>query len=222
MAGTRRSAPQAQSHSDRADDDAGRLAIRPVGPDDWPAFAALFEAPGGPKNCWCMVWRKTPEEARAFRAVTGAAREAGKPAPSSTARRAAMEGRIRSAVPVGLLAYDGDRAVAWCSVAPRPTFRGLGGPADFTDRPEAVWSIACFYIARPWRGRGLTGRLIEAAIAEARQAGAECIEAYPVEPDAPSYRFMGFVPTFAKAGFEPVAKAGHRRIVMRRSLAAED
>jgi hypothetical protein len=44
--------------------------------------------------------------------------------------------------------------------------------------------------------------------------GAKYIEAYPVAPDSPSYWFMGFVPTFEKAGFHFVKSAGTRRNVM--------
>lgn len=28
----------------------------------WPDFEKLFERRGGPKNCWCMVWRGKPED----------------------------------------------------------------------------------------------------------------------------------------------------------------
>jgi len=45
--------------------------------------------------------------------------------------------------------------------------------------------------------------------------GARVVEAYPVAPDSPSYRFMGFVPAFEKAGFREVGRAGSRRHVMR-------
>lgn len=40
------------------------------------------------------------------------------------------------------------------------------------------------------------------------------MEAYPVEPDSPSYRFMGFKQTFEKAKFNFIKKAGKRRNVM--------
>jgi hypothetical protein len=43
-------------------------------------------------------------------------------------------------------------------------------------------------------------------------------EAYPVAPDSPSYRFMGFVPMFEKARFVEIGTAGTRRHVMRLSL----
>jgi hypothetical protein len=45
------------------------------------------------------------------------------------------------------------------------------------------------------------------------------VEAYPVDPGAPSYRFMGYTTTFKAAGFREVVRAGTRRHVMRIRLA---
>jgi GNAT superfamily N-acetyltransferase len=61
-------------------------------------------------------------------------------------------------------------------------------------------------------------RLLEAAIEHAKRRGATVLEAYPVDPDAPSYRFMGFVPEFEERGFLEVGTAGSRRHVMRLKL----
>lgn len=198
-------------------DEAGRISIRPVGPDDWPPFSRLFEARGSPKNCWCMAWRGTAAERSEISKVTRTKDETGR-ARSSTLRREAMQNRIAAGIPVGLLAFEGDEPVGWCSIAPRPTYRNLGGPRDYLDRPESVWSIACFFITKPWRGRGLTSDLVAAAIEYARDNGAEIVEATPVEPDSPTYRFMGVLPVFTAAGFRQIAQAGHRRAVMRLAI----
>lgn len=193
-----------------------RLTFHPVTAGRWADFVALFEARGGPKNCWCMAWRGTAEERRSFTAAQG--EQSGGRAKSSGLRKAAIERRISEDIPVGILAYDGTSPIAWCSIASRPTYRSLGGPKDFADRPKAVWSIACFFIARPWRGKGLGRRLIREAVGYARAEGARMVEAYPVEPDSGSYRFMGLVPVFAAEGFAPIGKAGTRRTVMRLAL----
>jgi hypothetical protein len=63
--------------------------------------------------------------------------------------------------------------------------------------------------------------LLQQAIAAARQAGAMALEAYPVDPDSPSYRFGGFVPFFAREGFQEVGRLGLRRHVMRLDLDAK-
>ena len=78
--------------------------------------------------------------------------------------------------------------------------------------------IVCFFAKRDLRGRGISARLLEAACAEAAANGADVIEGYPVDPESPSYRFMGVRPTFLAAGFEEIGMAGTRRHVMRLSL----
>lgn len=199
--------------SDNADHVDDPLTFHPVTPARWPDLAALFEARGGPKACWCMVWRATAAEAKDT---------------SGKARRAALEGRVRAGVPVGILGYHQGVPVAWCSIAPRATYRPLGGIDDAIDAVDTgnaaggadrVWSVVCFFVQRSMRGRGVMPRLLGAAVEHARANGATVVEAYPVDPDSPSYRFMGFVPAFASAGFSEVGRAGTRRHVMRRVLA---
>jgi len=165
-------------------------------------FERLFAAPGAPKYCWCMVWRRTAAEAKHHDAAS---------------KRQMME-RIAAGVPVGLVAYDGGEPVAWVSVAPRDTYRNLGGPPAAPG--EVVWSIVCFFVPRRLRGQGIVRRLIAAAVDHARREGATVVEAYPVDQAAPSYRFMGFTSTFAAAGFREVGRAGTRRHVMRRAVTA--
>jgi hypothetical protein len=65
-----------------------------------------------------------------------------------------------------------------------------------------------------YRDLGPVALLIDNAKKYAMKNGARYLEAYPVGPDSPSYRFMGFVYTFEKAGFIFVKKAGTRRNVM--------
>ena len=171
----------------------------------WGDLAALFEALGGPHACWCMVWREKPPKA-------GKAR--GKE--RSALVKKALRERVSAGTPIGILGYDrdADAPVAWCSVAPRSTYRALGG-LDDPDDGDDVWSIVCFFAKRDYRGKGLTDRLLDAAIEYARSQSAKIIEAYPVDPDSPSYRFMGFVSVFERAGFKKVGTAGTRRHVMR-------
>lgn len=179
------------------------LTFHPVDAARWPDVERLFESRGGPKWCWCMAWRATPQEVRL----------------DSTGRKAALHARVRAGVPIGILGYRDGEPVAWCSIAPRESYRPLGGPQDEAPKnEEQVWSMACMFVLRPLRGRGLADRLITAAVEHAQAQGATVVEAYPVDPDSPSYRFMGFVQTFARAGFTEIGRAGSRRHVMRLRL----
>jgi len=171
------------------------LKFYPVTIDRWTDFEQLFESKGGPHNCWCTVWRVNENKTTM---------------PAKAGKKASMHTRVKNGVPIGLLAYLDNKPIGWCSIAPRETYMKLGGD----DTKEGVWSLVCFFIKRKFRNQGLTSRLIDAAIGYAKDNDAKYIEAYPVEPDSPSYRFMGFVPTFEKAGFQFVKSAGTRRNVM--------
>lgn len=180
----------------------GDVQIRPVGPTMWEDVEQLFEERGGPKSCWCMVWR---DYARAAELVDKAARKTG------------MRDRVKKGEKVGLVAFLDDKAVAWCSVAPRATFKkSLDGVAP--QEGCKTWSLTCLFVKRTHRGEGLSVRLIEAAIEYARSQGAATLDAYPVDPDSPSYRFCGFKPQFDRLEFETVGKVGSRRYLVRWTL----
>lgn len=180
-----------------------RLVFQEVSLDLWGDLERLFESPGGPKHCWCMVWRSM---------LTGESRT------NSKAKKAALQRRVQDSTPIGILGYLDGKPAAWCSIAPRTTYRDLGVKNDPTEGPGSVWSLVCFFVPRWLRGQGVTKRLIGAAVACARRNGATVVEAYPVDPDSPSYRFMGFISSFESAGFRKVGTAGTRRHVMRLSL----
>jgi len=80
---------------------------------------------------------------------------------------------VQSGPPPGLLAYDDGRPVAWCALAPRETYHALANsrilkPVD--DQP--VWSVVCFFVAKPYRRRGLSTMLLDEAAKYARKRGA--------------------------------------------------
>ncbi len=178
------------------------LAFKPVTPASWPDFEALFEAPGAPKYCWCMAWRATPEEVKA--------------APRGSDRKPLLQKRVKTGTTIGLVGYLDGEPVAWVSIAPRETYRDLGGPE--AESGDKIWSLACMYVRRQLRGQGRAFELIEAAKTYAKKRGGTVLEAYPVDPKSPSYRFMGFVPAFERLGFKQVGTAGSRRHVMRLPL----
>jgi GNAT superfamily N-acetyltransferase len=125
-----------------------------------------------------------------------------------------MQSKVEAGVRVGILGYRDGVPIGWCSIAPRDTYRHLGGLDDF-EKPEQVWALACFFIKREYRGHGISKKLLLAAVDHAARNGATVVEAYPVDPESPSYRFMGFVEAFREAGFQRVGQAGQRRHVMR-------
>jgi hypothetical protein len=70
------------------------------------------------------------------------------------------------------------------------------------------------FIKKDVLGKGLVRCLIDEAKTYARKNGAAYLEAFPVDPESPSYRHMGFVKTFEKAGFVSTHMVGTRRHAM--------
>jgi GNAT superfamily N-acetyltransferase len=181
------------------------LTFRPVTIDDWGDFQLLFTEPGVQDGCWCMYWRiKRADFHKGY----------------GESNKQAMKQIIESGRVPGILAYLGGRPIGWCSVAPREEFPVLDrSPTLKRVDDEQVWSIVCFFVSAPYRRRGLSRALIEAAIEYARENGARIIEAYPLIPEGtkdPKYqRYMGLVSTFEAAGFEEVVRRSGTRPIMR-------
>lgn len=185
----------------RKPEPAPQFRFEPVDRARWNDLQILFEGRGGPHFCWCMVWRDMPNAERK----------------DKTKKKAAFKSYVDADQPVGLLAYDGEVPVAWVAVGPRSTVPRL--TKERSDTPDdTVWAISCFFVRRPYRKRGLTAQLIEAAADYARANGARIIEAHPVEEGASSYRFLGFTRHFAACGFADEGRGTTQRHLMRRAL----
>jgi GNAT superfamily N-acetyltransferase len=185
-----------------------------------PATAARFDDVAtmlGPKNpsssvCWCLSHRL---DARTNRSLIG-------PARGEVVRRLCD----RDVAP-GVLAYEGEEVVGWAAVAPRselPFARSTKIP-HVDDLP--VWSVWCIRVRPGHRGKGLSHRLLEGAVAYARRCGAPAVEGYPVDNAGQKVDLtMAYVGTrglFERAGFHKAAdttsvSGGLPRVLMRRHL----
>ena len=145
--------------------------------------------------------------------------EGGKGQENRRAFRALVEAGARP----GVIVYDGRQPVGWCAIAPRERYPALARsrvmrPVD--DRP--VWSVSCLFVLRPYRRRGLSVRLLRAAVDFARDRGARIVEGYPVTPKgdrAPdAFLWTGTPAAFERAGFREVVRHAPTRPIMRRGL----
>ncbi len=120
----------------------------------------------------------------------------------------------------GILAYSQSEPVGWCAVAPREDYPALERSRLLKriDKKQ-VWSVVCFFVAKKFRHKGITIRLLEAAIDHVRSKGGKIVEGYPKEakkngtPD--TFVYTGLVSAFRKAGFVEVTRASETRPIMR-------
>jgi GNAT superfamily N-acetyltransferase len=183
-------------------------AIHPLTIERWNDLVALFGERGACGGCWCMWWRLAR---RAFENGKGAG------------NRRALRSIVAAGRVPGLIAYVDGTPAGWCSVAPREEYPVLSRSRVLAPVDELpVWSIVCFFIARPFRKTGLAGALIKGALAFAKRRGARIVEGYPVEPAATSYpdafAYTGLASSFRRAGFVEVARRSATRPLMRHYL----
>ncbi|RHX85744.1 GNAT family N-acetyltransferase [Leptospira stimsonii] len=176
-----------------------KLSYKPVNESNWTDLEKLFESKGGPHNCWCMVWRNMEETTDRN---------------SKADKKKSLISYMNRRIPIGILCYNDTEAIAWCSIGPRESYRELSGDKALID----VWSLVCFFIKKEYRQKGITEEFVNHATIYAKENGARYLEVYPVDPDSPSYRFMGFKPTFDRLGFVFKHKAGQRRNVMTKAI----
>jgi GNAT superfamily N-acetyltransferase len=188
-----------------------RLNVRPLSPEDWAVIEALFGDRGACGGCWCMYWR-SPFGGQKFKARLG------------ETNRKDFRALVEAGSVHGVLAFDGDRPVGWCSIGPREDFPYLERSRVLkTDWKPGTWSVTCFFIPAGERGRGVAAALLDGAVKLARKRGAKEIEGYPVRvrPDgarlAAAFAWTGVPALFENGGFEPLER-DEDRVVYRRRL----
>lgn len=184
-----------------------KLVIRPLTPDRWGDFEALFGKNGACAGCWCTWWRMGQSE---WMKAKG----------EGTKRR--MRALVRKGPPPGLLAYADDEAVGWCALAPREDYERLSRSRVLAAVDEApVWSVTCFFVRRDWRRRGVTVALLDGALRWVAGQGGSIVEGYPHDTEGdqpPVFVFHGLLSAFRRAGFREVARRGRRSPIVRRKV----
>jgi len=185
------------------------LTFKPLTTERWCDLEKLFGERGACGGCWCMSWRlhraqyekqKGPRNKAAFRKI------------------------VSTGPPPGVIAYSGAEPVGWCAVAPREVHARLENSrvlARVDNQP--VWSVTCFFVAKPFRRVGVSMQLLRAVVDLAARFGAQIIEGYPVEPrKSPMpdvFAWTGIASAFRQAGFREVVRRSSVRPVMRCEVA---
>lgn len=143
--------------------DPGGFTVRPLGASTWDAFAELVERNNGVYGgCWCA-----PNHVEYIRRVSDP--------------RTLKEGLVRAGRAHAALVLDGEgRAQGWCQYGPAESLHLKHERAYNQDPPPpARWRIACVFVDRSHRGRGVARRALEGALAQIAAAGGGLVEAIP-------------------------------------------
>jgi len=176
------------------------IEIRPASVDRFDDAEHALTGGGDGASCWCQWWMLPNKD---FTTTT------------RDERRELLRGDLAATPASALIAYVDDVAAGWVKVSPRPDQPRLARTRDYQQSPEpfddqSVWAISCFVVRKEFRGDGLGGRLLDAAVDHARTHGARVIEGYPVDAEvkktSSNELFHGALSTFLDHGFTEVAR----------------
>lgn len=185
-----------------------KFAFRPVGKSDWKNVVDLFGERGACAGCWCMWWRLKRSEWKAGQ---------------GDGNKRKLKKLVEAGDAPGVLAFDGDKPIGWCAVAPREEYVAFEKsrtlkPID--DKP--VWSIVCLFVDKDYRGQGVAVELIKAAAKHVKKSGGKIVEGYPVIPKKTKmpdvFAFTGVPSAFEKAGFKIVSRPTPSRAIVQLTL----
>ena len=189
--------------------DALVLEFHPLTREKWADIEKLFGQRGACGGCWCMYWRLARSDFMRQRGEMN---------------RKAFKGLVDSGQVPGILAYSEGQPIGWCAVARREAFPRLERARILSrvdDKP--VWSVVCFFVAKAFKRKGVSVRLLGAAVDYVRGQGGGIVEGYPVEPKKhwrppDPFVYTGLASAFRKAGFVEVIRRSDTRPVMRYEL----
>jgi len=182
-----------------------QLSFQPVNTSNFSDFEYLFAERGTCEGCWCMYWRLQAEEF-----------DAGK----GDGNRLAMKKMVESGQVPGIIVYNDDEPIGWCSFGNREDFPRLSKSDELLDIEDRdAWVITCLFVKRNWRRRGVKRALLRHLMDYCIAKGAKLIEGYPCNstfskyPDA--FAWTGISKAYKAVGFKEVSVETGKKPIMR-------
>lgn len=135
---------------------------------------------------------------------------------SAEQNRALREGLFERGEHDGYLLYAEGEPAAWMQVGRRDRLPHLMSDYGLDPDPE-TWAVTCFLVAPGFRRRGMSRRMLAAALDDLERRGIRKVEAFPRRGDhlPPEDLWRGPEGLFLEAGFEIVREDARRPILRR-------
>jgi GNAT superfamily N-acetyltransferase len=174
-------------------DDVGGVTVAPVDGSRIDAVLDFFDHDAfadnpGWSSCYCMAHH-----------IRGGDRSEEWAGRSWETQRADLAERLLDGRTTAVVAEDDGRVVGWCNASARSAF-----PDEAQGEGDEETGVAvCFVIAPAYRGHGLAGRLLDAAVQRFDESGLSAVEGHPkADPSGPGAAYRGTRGLFERAGFE--------------------
>jgi hypothetical protein len=185
--------------------------IRALDETTWDAFAALVEQNNGVfGGCWCLGFHPEGRD----KGLTPAQR-----------RERKLE-RVREGTAHAALVFDGDDCVGWCQFGAPGEVPLIKSRAAYEKgrTPLPDWRIACNFVGKGHRRRGVAGTGLAGALELISGLGGGTVEGYPEAAGAvpAAFLFNGALSTYERLGFERDRQIGKHRWVVVKRVAPRD
>jgi GNAT superfamily N-acetyltransferase len=132
----------------------------------------------------------------------------------------------------GVLLYDHDQPIGWCAYGPKKEFPRIDNGRNYKrlnleDEREKLWRIACFFVDRDYRKKGVANLALKAALDSIKAKGGGVVEAYPVTHKSAkawskwsNWFWFGTQSMYEREKFKVVSPLGPHHLLMRRTIKA--
>jgi GNAT superfamily N-acetyltransferase len=179
--------------------------VKALDESTWGPFATLIDRNNGVfGGCWCMGFH--PDDA-------------GRGAPPALNRERKLA-RVRAGTAHAALVFDGDDCRGWCQFGAPEEVPRIKNRAAYektrTTLPD--WRVACCFVGKGHRRRGVSRAALEGAIDLIATLGGGTVEGYPEDESAvpAGFLFNGALSTYEKLAFVRDRKIGKHRWVVTR------
>jgi GNAT superfamily N-acetyltransferase len=183
--------------------------IRALDESTWESFAELVECNNGVfGGCWCIGFHP----------------EGGMKGLGEDGHRRHKHARVLAGTAHAALVFDGDACLGWCQFGAPDEVPRIKSKAVYdkgvVELPD--WRIACCFVGKGLRRRGVASAALAGALELIAQAGGGVVEGYPEDADSvpAGFLFNGALSTYEQLGFVRDRQIGKHRWVMTRVVAA--
>ena len=174
--------------------------------ETWPDFEAMFEKHKGVSGgCWCTFHQCSSSHFQKMQ---------------KEERRDFHRQRVFGGISTGVIYYLDEQPVAWCEFGAALLFEQINRNRAYLNlsvpiQEKPVWRICCIFTDKNYRKKGLSKKVLSAALTLIEEMGGGKIEAFPLNfPGIEKPQYTGSVKMYLDEGFRIVAPLGKNQLLM--------
>ena len=186
------------------------MEYKPLNKSTWKDFEQLFGKHKGVRGgCWCVYHRLSASD---YNKTT------------KEERFTIQKNFVYDDLASGILLYEGDTPVGWCNVGKAEYFVQFDRSIAYqkfkqTDPTKPDWRIACVFVDKHHRKKGLSAQVLSCALDYIQSQGGGLVEAFPLHlPHLDKPQYTGTLNQYLELGFEIITRLGKNHVLVRKQI----